>query len=253
MSGLVYVVGLGEVGRPLFDIVCDHYPAVGVDLDPVPPRGPCGLLHICLPFEDCGFVRQVADYVALYQPALTVVNSTVAPGTTRAIWEATGVPAVHSPVRGKHARMRQELLTYPKFIGGIDGQASHAAEQHFRSLGMQTRILSCPEATELAKLCETTYFGLLIAWAQEVERYCGGLGLDYDEVVSIFDGIGYLPPVKYTPGFIGGHCIMPNISLLKSVVASGLLDAIEASNRSKARQTALEPALARGEPARAVT
>ena len=37
---------------------------------------------------------------------------------------------------------------------------------------MKTKLLSSPEATEIAKLTETTYFGLLIAWAQEVERYC---------------------------------------------------------------------------------
>ena len=64
---------------------------------------------------------------------------------------------------------------------------------------MKTKLLSSPEATEIAKLSETTYFGVLIAWAQEVERYCRKLGINYDEVVSFYDEIEFFPPVKYFP------------------------------------------------------
>ena len=98
---------------------------------------------------------------------------------------------------------------------------------------MKTRVLSSPEATELAKLTETTYFGLIIAWAQEVERYCDQLGLDYDEVVSIYEEVPFFPRVKYFPGAIGGHCVMSNIGILSKVSHSDILKAIEASNRRK--------------------
>ncbi len=74
------------------------------------------------------------------------------------------------------------LLHYTKFIGGIDEESSERAAEHFQSLGLKTKILSSPETAELAKLTETTYFGLMIAWAQEVERYCDRLALDYDEM-----------------------------------------------------------------------
>ena len=113
-----------------------------------------------------------------------------------------------------------------------------SAVEHFESIGMRTRLLSEPEATELAKLTETTYFGLLIAWAQEVERYCGRLGQDYDEVASFFEEIRYLPPVKYFPGVIGGHCVMPNIEILSRVAPSEILTAIQSSNRTKAEREA---------------
>jgi UDP-N-acetyl-D-mannosaminuronate dehydrogenase len=98
---------------------------------------------------------------------------------------------------------------------------------------MKTKLLSSPEATEIAKLTETTYFGLLIAWAQEVERYCKELGANYDEVVSFYDEIKFFPPVKYFPGVIGGHCVMPNIAILLQKFPSGLLKAIEQSNELK--------------------
>ena len=55
--------------------------------------------------------------VELLAPRLTVVNSTVAIGTTRAIAERSDTTVVYSPIRGKHARMLEELTTYVKFIG----------------------------------------------------------------------------------------------------------------------------------------
>jgi UDP-N-acetyl-D-mannosaminuronate dehydrogenase len=112
------------------------------------------------------------------------------------------------------------------------------AAAHFESIGMQTRVLSNPESTELAKLSETTYFGLLIAWAQEVERLCDRLGPEYDDVVSFYEEIGFLPPVKYTPGIVGGHCVMPNIEILRRAGESELVDAIRASNRQKIEREA---------------
>jgi UDP-N-acetyl-D-mannosaminuronate dehydrogenase len=98
---------------------------------------------------------------------------------------------------------------------------------------MTTKTLSSPEAAELAKLTETTYFGLMIAWAQEVERYADQTGASYDEIVSFYEEIGFFPPVKYTPGVIGGHCVMPNIELLRTMDDSQILNAIKASNAKK--------------------
>ena len=162
----------------------------------------------------------------------------MAVGTTRAIAERTGAALAHSPLLGKHARMLEDILGYTKFVGGIDPAASTNAAQHFASIGMRTRILSSPETTELAKLTETTYFGLLIAWAQEVERYCDQLGQDYDEVVSLFEQIKFLPPVKYFPGVIGGHCVMPNIEILSRLGPSQILEAIRSSNVKKVEREA---------------
>ena len=233
MTVSILVVGLGEVGTPLLELIRDHCDVVGFDVQGTDFSGECDLMHICYPFEIDDFVVQTADYIKRYRPKLTIVNSTVPPGTTRAIHRATGVEIVHSPVRGKHARMKEELLHYVKFIGGLDPGTSQKAAEHFRSIGMRTQILSSPETTELAKLSETTYFALLVAWAQEVERYCDDLGLQYDEVVSFYQEIGYLPPVSYFPGVIGGHCLMPNIQILKQSRNSAILDAIARSNEDK--------------------
>jgi UDP-N-acetyl-D-mannosaminuronate dehydrogenase len=235
----VVVAGLGEVGKPIFELASRHHQAVGVDVSPPAQKiDQVDVLHVCYPFAIRDFLGETARYIALYNPAMTIINSTVAVGTTRRIAQQTGAVVVNSPVRGKHARMLDDLLKYTKFVGAIDRASGRQAAQHFQSMGMKTKILSCPEATELAKLTETTYFGVIIAWAQEVERYCDLWGADYNEVVSIYEEINYLPPVKFFPGIIGGHCVMPNIEILNRLAPSELLQAIQSSNAKKAEREA---------------
>ena len=107
----VGVAGLGEVGKPLFDLVSKHYDVIGVDISPVERIEQVDILHVCYPFQIQDFIGETARYIELFRPALTIVNSTVAVGTTRAISERTGVAVVNSPVRGKHARMLEEVQT----------------------------------------------------------------------------------------------------------------------------------------------
>ncbi len=196
------------------------------------------MLHLCYPFQIKDFVGESVRYIELFKPKLTIVNSTVAVGTTRLIAERSGTPVVNSPVRGKHARMLDELCKYTKFVGAIDPAAGRQAAEHFKSIGLKTRNLSSPEATELAKLTETTYFGLMIAWAQEIERYCDQSGTNYEEIVSFYDEIRFFPSVKYFPGVIGGHCVMPNIEILRQFDHSVILEAIQGSNRMKTEREA---------------
>lgn len=241
----IVVVGLGEVGKPLFELISRHHNTVGVDVSP--PLGEIeqvDVLHVCYPFQIRDFVGETARYIELFTPKLTIVNSTVGVGTTRLIADRSGVPVVNSPVRGKHARMFDELCKYTKFVGAIEPAAALLATEHFESIGLKTKILSSPEATELAKLTETTYFGLLIAWAQEIERYCDQSGVDYEEIISFYDEIKFFPSVKYFPGTIGGHCVMPNIEILRKSGETVILEAIQASNRLKIEREARGKAVA---------
>ena len=243
----VIVLGLGEVGRPLFDIISTQHPTLGVDVEPpqeIP--GNIDVMHVCYPFHIRDFLGETARYIETFKPKLTVINSTVAIGTTRKISEMTGSALAHSPVRGKHTRMRDEIYQYKKFVGAAESTTAREAADHFASVGLRTQILSSPEATELAKLTETTYFGLMIAWAQQVERYCDALDVDYSEIASFYEEIKFFPPVKYFPGVIGGHCVMPNIEILRKFTPSDIIEAIKASNemkveREKSRKEKLSP------------
>ncbi len=241
----VVVVGLGEVGRPLLKLLSAHHNVIGVDVaPPSAPIGPVDVLHICYPFEIRDFVGETARYIECFKPKVTVINSTVGVGTTRRVSERAGTAVVHSPVLGKHARMLEEMRAYTKFVGALDPAAGKVAAEHFEAAGLKVKIVSAPEATELAKLTETTYFGVMIAWAQEVERYCDKVGLAYEEVASFYDEIPFFPKTKYFPGIIGGHCVMPNIEILLTFEESAILNAVKASNQAKvereSRKTSIE-------------
>jgi len=239
-NGKVVVVGLGEVGKPLFELLSQHRDTVGVDISPPLEKVErVDVLHVCYPFQIKDFVGETARYIELFKPALTIIDSTVAVGTTRTIAGRTGAPVVNSPVRGKHVRMLQEIQLYTKFIGAIHPEEGERAAQHFQAIGLKTKVLTTPEASELAKLTETTYFGLMIAWAQELERYCDLSGANYDEIISFYEEIKFFPPVKYFPGVIGGHCVMPNIEILSKFSKSMFLEAIQASNGMKADRDSL--------------
>jgi len=230
------VVGLGEVGRPLLEVLKRAHRVEGVDLPARDISESVEFLHVCYPVEIDDFVGVTARYVERYRPQVVVIHSTVPVGTTRAVARAVAVPAVHSPVRGKHARMVEELTHYVKFIGAEQRSVAERVKAHFEAAGMKAKLLASPEATELAKLTETTYFGLLIAFAQDVDRMARSARVSYDEVTSFYEEIGYLPRVRFYPGAIGGHCVMPNIQLLKRGCESKLLEAIEWSNELRRTQ-----------------
>ncbi len=145
-----------------------------------------------------------------------------------------------------HARMARELLHYAKFISASDEVAAELARDHFSAVGMKTRLIEAPETLELAKLAETTYFGMLIAFAQQLNRYARTVEADYDEATSFFEEIDFLPRVKYHPGFIGGHCVIPNINLLLQLAPADLLQAVLKSNDLRGLELEQENATGRG-------
>lgn len=230
---LSIILGLGEVGRPLLKVLSRAHRIEGIDTPARDVRGSVDFMHVCYPAEIRDFNGVTRDYAARYQPGIIVIHSTVPVGTCATIQQTVSMPVVHSPVRGKHARMAEEMITYVKFIGSADHEASRRVAEHFEQAGMKTRTLSSTEASELAKLTETTYFGVLIAFAQDVDRMARETGVPYDEVASFYEEIGYLPRVRFFPGIIGGHCVMPNIDLLRKRFDSKLLDAVEWSNEER--------------------
>ncbi len=238
MKTAILVIGQGEIGKPFYEHLDKaHQNVIPIDIDPVDVRDEVSFLHVCYPFtEREKFLTAACAYATKYRPETIVVHSTVAPGTTRAIEELARTPCVYSPVRGKHTKMADDLLHYKKFVAGKDPRAVERAARHLEQAGFATDVMSAPETLELAKLCETTYFGLLIAWAQEMDRFARAHGASYEEIPRFFTEVGYLPKHMFLPGYIGGHCVIPNISILKQQASSELLDAIVASNERKAKE-----------------
>ena len=233
------VVGIGEVGSALMKVLERKGPVLWHDIEPREFADPIGTMHFCIPYRSpAEFESTAVSYIRRFKPLLTIVNSTVVPGTTRKIAEQAGAAVAYSPIRGKHARMTEDLLRYAKFVAAPDPAVAEAAERQFASVGMKTRRVARVETLELAKLAETSYFGVLIAFAQELNRYAERVDANYSEMTEFFEEIDFLPSTKYFPGFIGGHCVIPNLHLLKRISPSQLLDAVLDSNERRAVELA---------------
>ena len=87
-----------------------------------------------------------------------------------------------------------------------------------KKCGVKTKRMSNPLTLELAKIiCDTSYYGWLINYAQFSNMIAIKNKVNYDEMWSFADEIhkflGNRP--KMFPGFIGGHCVIPNLTLIK--------------------------------------
>jgi UDP-N-acetyl-D-mannosaminuronate dehydrogenase len=240
-QGQILIVGLGEVGLALASVIERRRPVLRHDLERREFSGQIEVMHICIPFQrEQQFEDQVVSYMERFRPRLTVINSTVKPGTTRSIIQRTTLPIAYSPVRGKHAHMADDLVRYVKYIAADSSEAAGEASAHYQAIGMRTRVVNNLEALEVAKLAETTNFGVLIAFAQELNRYAGKVGGDYEQILAFFSEIDFLPSTRYFPGFIGGHCVIPNIHLLLKTQNSPLLKAVLDSNAMRAQELQIE-------------
>lgn len=232
------VIGQGEIGTPIAKILENKYKTSTKDLADIQNPGPVSVLHICYPFQIQNFIDVSLEYIEIYSPDLTIIHSTVIPGTTDLLSSKTNSPIIYSPVRGKHSTMETELLSLRKYMASTDTKALNFAKKYMEDTGFTIELFTTPSSLELAKILETSYFGLLIGWAQEMERYTKSVDGNYEEIMkfALEDDISYMPKVIFQPGFIGGHCVMPNIELLETLKKSSFLDAIKESNSLKQKE-----------------
>jgi UDP-N-acetyl-D-mannosaminuronate dehydrogenase len=197
------------------------------------------VMHVCYSCtRQETFVQITSDYVRKIKPKLTIIESTVPPGTTQKIYEITRLPMVDSPIRGMHESletMKRDILFWNKYVGGVTKESAEAARKHYEKLGLRVKILRSPAETELAKLFETTYRAWMIACFQEMHRISRHFEADFNEVVDMLEDVHRArlnKPVHY-PDVIGGHCLIPNTELLLSVYDSEFLRLILESNEKR--------------------
>jgi UDP-N-acetyl-D-mannosaminuronate dehydrogenase len=249
----VLVVGLGEVGHALFELFKEtgKFDVYVFDVDTEKMRRIVGdkkppskvnFMHICYPcFNRNEFVKTTLDYIKKFKPKLTIIESTIPPGTTQKIYELSNSPIVHSPIRGMHKNlesMKRDIRFWTKYVGGVTEQSAKLAQKHYEKLGLKVKILKSPLETELAKLFETTYRAWMIACFQEMHRISKHFEADFDQVVDMIEDIHRVDlnkPLHY-PGVIGGHCLIPNTELLLSVYDSEFLHLILKSNEKRKKE-----------------
>ena len=238
----VGIIGYGEVGASLHEIYKkSEFHSYVIDtfkhINTFPSK--IDVLNICIPFNE-NFVNEVVNYINTYNPQLTIIHSTVIPGTTNQIINQLKVTKsiIYSPIRGVHPNLEQGIKTFTKFVGGEDRRAVEQAVNHLTSLNIQCEVVENSVTAELAKILCTTYYGLCIAFHNDIAKLCNQFNVNFDEVAtkwnkSYNDGYTQLNmphvvrPVLYPPkGKIGGHCVINNTKLLKSIYNSKALDYI---------------------------
>ncbi len=239
----VLVIGFGEVGKGIYGLVRDSgkYKIFKKDMEELEIKEKVDIMHICIPYTD-NFVDTAVNYIKKYDPELTIIESTIGPGTTDEIYKKTEKLVVHSPVRARHPDMKIGLLKFIKFIGPTLKEAGEKAKEYYKSLGLKAEIMDSALNTEVGKLLCTTYYAANIAFHQDMERICRHFGADFKQAVTRFnetctiDRDYKIPrPVMY-PGYIGGHCLIPNINILQKYLNTDFLDGIIKSNELKKRE-----------------
>lgn len=224
------VVGLGEIGKPILKLISKATLAVGYDINPnlvdkkkleKYKKIDTGFLHVCIPYSK-NFNQNIIALYNKFKPRAIVIHSTVSPYTTKNLQKKLPIPVIYSATRGVHRRMLYDLKRYTKFYSIEPDVSEHKnAEKTFVKLmkrcGIRTKKMSNPLTLELAKIiCDTSYLGWLVNYAQISNIIAIQHGINYDEMWSFSDEIhkflGNRP--KMYPGYIGGHCVIPNLDLI---------------------------------------
>jgi len=239
---IVGILGYGEIGRAIAKFYGSaSSPQVKIkDLRRDDGLDGVEVLHVCIPWSD-KFIDIVKREIKKINPKLTIIHSTIAPGTTQKL--VLSLPkelrtVVHSPVRGVHPKLFEGIKTFVKYIGADNKEAGELAQKHLNFLGIKTKLFYPSTTTELGKILDTTYYGVVIAWHKEMKKICDRFGVDFESAVTDFNKTyneGYtklgkknvVRPVMYVDNkSIGGHCVVPNVEILNKYFKSTALDLI---------------------------
>ncbi len=179
---------------------------------------------------DFGWMDAATESLGAHLTPGTLVSyeTTLPVGTTRTRWkpllervsglkEGVDFDLVFSPERVLTGRVFADLRKYPKLIGGLSEHGAKRALDFYEAvLDFDERTdlarpngvwdLGSAEASELAKLAETTYRDVNIGLANQFARFAGENGIDIYNVIEASNSQPYSH--IHQPGIaVGGHCI----------------------------------------------
>ncbi len=179
---------------------------------------------------DFGWMDDATEKIAAgLKPGTLVSYETTLPvGTTRnrfapALENGSGLKAgvdfhlVFSPERVLTGRVFADLRKYPKLVGGINDASTAAGIEFYQAvldfddrpdLSEKNGVwnLGTSEASEMAKLAETTYRDVNIALANQFAIFAEGANIDIAKVIAASNSQPYSH--IHQPGIaVGGHCI----------------------------------------------
>jgi UDP-glucose 6-dehydrogenase len=239
----ILILGLGEIGTSLLRLYTslttfkEVYNIYYIDvkevkgvkditsLNDVKEDITIDVLHVSIPFNDL-YLDTVVNTIKRWDVQNVLNHSTVDIGTTREVFNQTGVNIVHTPVMGLHPDLTNSIRTFRKIVGAVNEEAERFAVEHLNSLGVTCEIYSSPESAEAGKLWSTTYFANLVRFIQDAQEYCEKNKVPLEEVYKLtneiynegYEKLGFdnvkRPILKYHGRGIGGHCLFENAVII---------------------------------------
>lgn len=233
---VIGIMGYGEVGSSLGNIykennyklnVYDPYKNIYDDFSKV------NVLNVCIPCKTKEkFLSDVFEVLEKTQCKLLIIHSSILIGIISDIKKVhPELNIVHSPIRGVHPNLTDGIKTFVKYVGHVDGdlESGMAAKEHLEAIGLNVTVTTSKQ-TILMKLLSTTYYGMCIAFTEDMGKLCDKENIDmemiHDWTKTYNKGYTELnmenvcrPVLSRIPGGkkIGGHCVIPNANLLKSM------------------------------------
>ena len=250
MSYSVGVFGLGYVGWPLVrECATNGLEVVGIDVSSsrikellpqtkslkgkvnlstlVADAAGCNVYIVCVPTPidsdynpDYSAVVSAMNSIGalLSRGDLVILESTVAPGTTRGLVRRvleskSGLVAgsdfhlSFSPERIDPQNLNFVLRNTPKIVGGLSEDCLEAANAFYESIVQNVHRASGLEEAEAAKILENTYRLVNIALVNQVADVFRGMGIDVREVIRLAETKPFGFQAFYPSVGAGGRCI----------------------------------------------
>ena len=184
------------------------------------------IILICVPtplnsekLPDLSFIENAIRSVAknLSKNSLLILESTVAPGTTRnylvpLILQETNyskgeIQIAFSPERIDPANISWGVKNTPKIVAGLTPESLENAISFYSKFIINVIRCSSLEIAETAKLLENSFRLVNISFINEIAKFCHEMGIDVHEVIEAAATKPYGFMSFYPSVGIGGHCI----------------------------------------------
>ena len=184
------------------------------------------VILICVPtpltsnyMPDLSYLESAGKSICKYlsKGTLIILESTVAPGTTRDFLvplilknsklETEDLDIVFSPERIDPLNEKWNLKNTPKIVSGLSLKSRKRARDFYSKFIDNLFECESLEVAETAKLLENSFRLINISFINELSIFCQKLGIEIKDVINAASTkpYGYMP--FYPSIGIGGHCI----------------------------------------------
>ena len=184
------------------------------------------IVAICVPtpllenkLPDLSYLESAAKSIKgkLTEKSLLILESTVAPGTTREFLAPLlefdfnkpekNFKLAFSPERIDPMNLNWTIKNTPKIVAGLTSESKNLAVQFYSRFIDEVIECESVEVAEMAKLLENSFRFINISFINELSIYCQKLGININDVVktAATKPYGFMP--FYPSIGVGGHCI----------------------------------------------